>query len=100
MGKKGYQRRHSALRTISGGICWGLTLRWTGSMQLLLLGYQQMVNNAGFKGNLFFFDLADITVYFSVNSTRSTTPSSYRPIRVLTFARCAKTAHCCLLIAG
>lgn len=93
MGKEGYQRRHSALRTISGGICWGLTLRRTGSMQLLLLGYQQIVNSAGFKGNLFLFNPADIAVYFSVKSTQLTTPSSYRLIRVWTFARRAKTAQ-------
>jgi hypothetical protein len=33
------QRRHAALRTINGGICWGLTLLIFRRTQLLLLGY-------------------------------------------------------------
>ena len=58
--RRGDQRRHSALRTISGGICCGLTFRLPGSMQLLLLGYQQIVNSAGFNNSLCFFTFADI----------------------------------------
>ena len=61
-------------------------------MQLLLLGYQQIVNNAGFKGNLLFFNLADIMAIYSVNSTGTTAPSSYRRIRAPTFADCIKRA--------
>jgi len=36
-------RRQSALRTIKGGICWGLGFRWLPLTQLLLLGYQRIV---------------------------------------------------------
>jgi len=55
-----FQRRHSALRTINGGICWGLTLRLPGFTQLLLLGYQRILNSSTFKGNLFFLNLPNI----------------------------------------
>jgi hypothetical protein len=55
-----FQRRHSALRTIKGGICWGLTFRLPGLTQLLLLGYQRIKNSFGFKDNLIFFSLANI----------------------------------------
>ena len=47
-----FQRRHSALRTINGGICCGLTFLPPGLTQLLLLGYQWIVNSLGFKGIL------------------------------------------------
>lgn len=60
----GVQRRHSALRTINGGICSGLTFRLAVLTQLLLLGYQRMVNNLIFKGSLFFFNLLNITKSF------------------------------------
>jgi hypothetical protein len=76
------------LRTIKGGICCGLTFLRTGSMQLRLLGYQQIVNNAGFKASLFFFNLADIVVHFSVNCAELTAHSSYRPILSPTFGNC------------
>jgi len=62
-------------------------------MQLRLLGYQQIVNNAGFKANLF-FNLADIIVHFSVNCAEPTAPSSYRPILASTFGNCLETSHC------
>lgn len=64
MGTKagGCQRRHSALRTIKGGICLGLTLLLPCFTQLLSLGYQVMVNSAGFNSTLSFFSLANITV--------------------------------------
>lgn len=42
--------RHSALRTISGGICWGLIGLLARSLQLLLLGYQPIVKRSGFIG--------------------------------------------------
>jgi len=35
--------RQSALRTIKGGICWGLGLRRVLLTQLRLLGYQRIV---------------------------------------------------------
>ena len=47
-----FQRRHSALRTIKGGICCGLTFAPPGRTQLLLLGYHWIVNSSGFKGIL------------------------------------------------
>ncbi len=51
------QRRHSALRTINGGICCGLTFLPPRLTQLLLLGYQGIVNSLGFKGILCFLSL-------------------------------------------
>jgi hypothetical protein len=63
-------------------------------MQLRLLGYQQIVNNAGFKANLF-FNLADII--FSVNCAEPTAPSSYRPILASTFGNCPETFHDCIV---
>lgn len=57
-------RRHSALRTINGGMCWGLSLRRVGLAQLLLLGYQRIVNNSIFKGNLIFFNFSNIAILF------------------------------------
>jgi uncharacterized membrane protein len=57
-------RRHSALRTINGGICLGLSLWWAVLAQLLLLEYQRMVNNSIFKGNLSFFSLPNIANLF------------------------------------
>jgi len=65
-------------------------------MQLRLLGYQQIVNNAGFKANLFFFNLADIIVHFSVNRAEPTAPSSYRTILASTFGNCLETSHSCV----
>jgi len=63
-------------------------------MQLRLLGYQQIVNNAGFKADLFFFNLADVIVHFSVIGAEPTAPSSYRPIPASTFGDCPETFHC------
>lgn len=57
-----YQRRHSALRTISGGNCWGLTFLLPGVTQLLLLGYQRIVNSFGCKGIRCFLNLSNIIV--------------------------------------
>lgn len=54
-------RRQSALRTISGGICCGLCFRLPRFAQLLLLGYQRTVNSLTLKGNLFLFNLPNIT---------------------------------------
>jgi hypothetical protein len=53
-------RRHSALRTINGGICRSAALWLLVLTQLLLLGYQRMLNTLIFKGNLFFWDLLNI----------------------------------------
>jgi len=61
--KKAY-RRHSALRTINGGMRSGLNLRWRLLEQLLLLGYQRTVNSLIFKGNLSFFNLPNIASLF------------------------------------
>jgi len=58
------QRRHSALRTINGGICWGLTLRLRQFTQLLLLRYQRTLNGLMFKLNLLFISLPNITCSF------------------------------------
>jgi len=57
-----FQRRHSALRTINGGICWGLTFVPPGWTQLLLLGYHWIVNSLGFKGILCLLSLAIINI--------------------------------------
>jgi len=52
--------RHSAFRTINGGICLGLSLLRPALAQLLLLEYQRMVNNSIFNGNFSFFSLPNI----------------------------------------
>ena len=51
---EGLYRRHSALRTIRGGICWGFILRVGDCAQLLLLGYQRLLKICGFMGMLRF----------------------------------------------
>ncbi len=55
-----FQRRHSAFRTISGGICWGLIGLLALSVQLLLLGYQPIVKRSGFIGIFRFLRHANI----------------------------------------
>jgi len=55
-----FQRRHSAFRTIRGGICWGLIGLLALSVQLLLLGYQPIVNRSGFIGIFRFLRLGNI----------------------------------------
>ena len=57
-----FQRRHSALRTISGGICCGLIFLPPGFTQLLPLGYQWIVNSLGFKDILCFLNFANIII--------------------------------------
>ena len=52
--------RHSAFRTISGGICCGLIGLVALSVQLLLLGYQPIVKRSGFMGILRFLRHANI----------------------------------------
>jgi len=52
-----FQRRHSALRTIRGGIWWGFGLLWLVLTQLVVLGYQRMLSIFVFVGNRFFFIL-------------------------------------------
>jgi len=52
--------RHSALRTIRGGICWGLIGLLARSLQLLLLGYQPIVKRSGFIGIIRFLRHANI----------------------------------------
>jgi len=39
-----YHRRHSAFRTIKGGICWQLDSWFADFAQVLLLGYQRMLS--------------------------------------------------------
>ena len=56
------QRRHSALRTINGGICCGLIFLPPRLTQLRPLGYQWMVNSVGFKDILCFLNLASIII--------------------------------------
>jgi hypothetical protein len=48
------------LRTINGGICCGLTFVPRVLTQLLLLGYQWIVNSLGCKDILCFLNLANI----------------------------------------
>jgi len=55
-----FQRRHSAFRTIRGGICWGLIGLLALSVQLLLLGYQPIVKRSGFIGIFRFLRHANI----------------------------------------
>ncbi len=62
VGNERFQRRHSALRTINGGICCGLTFPPLGLTQLLPLGYQAIVNSSGFKGILCFLSFVNIIV--------------------------------------
>jgi hypothetical protein len=82
-------RRHSALRTINGGMCWGFSLWRLLLEQLLLLGYQRMLNNSIFKGNLYFFNLLNITDLFC-NQLYDISTLSYRQIRTWTFGNCTK----------
>ena len=84
MDDDGFYRRHSALRTINGGICCGLTVRLPGFTQLLLLGYHRMANSLGFRNNLCFFNLANVISRFPLTSATVTAPSPYRPIPVPT----------------
>jgi hypothetical protein len=53
------------LRTISGGICWGLIFLPPGFTQLLALGYQRIINSLGFKDILCFLNFANIIVVLS-----------------------------------
>jgi len=55
-----YYRRQSALRTISGGICRGLIVRFVLFVQLLLLGYQRIVRSSGLNGSSLLLDLPSI----------------------------------------
>jgi len=57
-------RRHSALRTINGGICCGLTRRWAARTQFRLLGYHRTLSSSICRANLFFWDLVNITNTF------------------------------------
>lgn len=70
--------RHSGLRTIKGGICWGLPLRLPLLTQLLLLGYQRMLSSLIFKGSLVFSNLLNIT-----NPFQNATPKQLRIITLL-----------------
>ena len=54
--------RHSALRTIRGGICWGFIGLVALLVQLLLLGYQRMGKMSGFIGILLFLRLLNIFI--------------------------------------
>jgi len=83
-----FQRRHSALRTINGGICCGLTFLPPRLTQLLLLGYQGIVNSLGFKGILCFLSLPISLSTSFVSKAITFAPSSYRSIRGTTFANC------------
>ena len=62
VGNERFQRCHSALRTINGGICWGLTFVPPGLTQLLSLGYQWIVNSLGCKDILCFLNLVNIII--------------------------------------
>ena len=57
-----FQRRHSAFRTINGGICCGLIFLPRGLTQLLPLGYQWIVNSSGFKASLCLLNFANIII--------------------------------------
>jgi hypothetical protein len=65
-----FYRRQSALRTIKGGICWGLGFRRVLLTQLLLLGYQRIVKGPGLKVNPFFFSLPNITSPYEIYDWR------------------------------
>jgi len=84
MDDDGFYRRHSAFRTINGGICCGLTVREPGFTQLLLLGYHRTANSLGFKNNFCFFNLLNVISRFPLTSAIVTAPSPYRPIQVST----------------
>ena len=71
--------RHSAFLTIRGGSCWGLIFLVAGFAQLLLLGYQRMLNTSGFIGMLRFFGLANTITLVSLYKRVEPSPSSYRP---------------------
>ena len=66
-------RRHSALRTIRGGICWGGMFLCARLEQLLVLGCQRMVKISGFMGQCLFLLLPHIT---GPISNKRSTPSS------------------------
>lgn len=83
-----FQRRHSALRTINGGICCGLTFLPPGLTQLLALGYQWIVNSSGFKDILCFLNLPISLSTSFVSKAITPAPSSYRSIPGTTFANC------------
>jgi len=53
-------RRHSAFRTIRGGIRRCLTLRLVELIQLLLLGYQWTLKSRVLSGKIVFFSFANI----------------------------------------
>jgi hypothetical protein len=103
--------RHSAFRTINGGICLGLSPFRPALAQLLLLEYQRMVNNSIFKGILSFLSLPNIadlscgSHFMGVENTASCSlvgtsnglntpitspPPSYRQIWPVTFANCIR----------
>ena len=71
-------RRHSALRTIRGGICWGFILCAATGEQLLLLGYQRMVKISGFMAAVRFFHLLNIIAPACLCNVAKYSPSSYR----------------------
>ena len=67
------QFRHSALRTISGGICWGLAFRLEEVTQFLLPGYQWTLNIFTFNSDRFRFFLVRANIIASY-------PRSIRPL--------------------
>ena len=71
-------RRHSALRTIRGGICWGFILCAAMWEQLLLLGYQRMVKISGLMEAERFFHLLNIIAPAWLRNIPESSPSSYR----------------------
>lgn len=52
--------RHSAFRTINGGICSGLIPLFATLLQLLLLGYHRILKSSGFIGIPRFLRLPNI----------------------------------------
>ena len=84
------QWRHSALRTINGGICWGLVLRLRVFTQLLLFGYHWILNNPGLNDNLRFLDLLNINVSLKEQPRHVSNPGFYRQIHLSTFENCKK----------
>lgn len=62
-GEENLYRRHSGLRTISGGICCGGRLRLPIRMQLRPLGYQRSVKSLVFRRNPSFRSLLNISIF-------------------------------------
>lgn len=83
-----FYRRHSGLRTMRGGICWGRRLRSPIRWQLRLLGYQRIVKSFALRRNLSLVSQSNIRLYTHRHGiVMDGHPPPYRPIQGRTFAR-------------